>query len=129
MALVAGTMLSVPVILYYDSELIAVCLAWAVVEARRTGWLAWEKSFFLVAFILALGAGLMRDLVHASALPALTLGLMALAWRRAALSCSDGESSRQSGSFRQLIGRRANTTTSTIRQMLETDFIRNSTRN
>lgn len=85
MALLAGTMLSVPVILYYDAQLVAVCLAWAAVEARRTGWLAWEKSFFLVAFVVSLVAGLMRDLVHAPALLAVSLGLMALAWRRAAL--------------------------------------------
>jgi hypothetical protein len=75
----------VPVILYYDSQPVAVCLAWAAVEARRTGWLAWEKSFFLAAFVVSLVAGLMRDLVHAPALLAVTLGLMALAWRRAAL--------------------------------------------
>ena len=85
MALLAGTMMSVPVILYYDALSVAVCLAWAAVEARRTGWLAWEKTFFLLAFVVSLVAGLMRDVVHAPAQLAVTLGLMVLACLRAAL--------------------------------------------
>jgi alpha-1,2-mannosyltransferase len=88
MVLLAGTMLSAPVILYYDSLPVAVCLAWAAVEARRTGWLPWEKSFFLAAFVVALVEGLLHDLVHTPALLMVTLGVMVLAWRRAGLACS-----------------------------------------
>lgn len=89
--LLAGTMLSVPVILYYDSLPIAVCLAWAAVAARRTGWLPWEKSFFLAAFVVSLVEGLLHDLVHAPALLVVTLGVMALGWRRASLAWSRAE--------------------------------------
>jgi hypothetical protein len=83
-ALVAGTMLSVPVILYYDSLPLAVCLAWTAVEARRSGWLPWEKSLYLAAYAVALAAGLLRDLVHLPLLLAFTPAVLALAWRRAA---------------------------------------------
>lgn len=91
MALLAGTMLSVPVILYYDSLPVAVCLAWAAVEARRTGWLPWEKSFFLAAFVVSLVEGLLHDLVHTPALLVVTLGVMAFASRRAMLAWSRAE--------------------------------------
>ncbi len=89
-ALIAGTMLAVPVILYYDSAPLAVCLAWAVIGARRGGWLAWEKSFYLAAYAVALAAGLLRDAVHLPVLLAFTPGLLLLAWRRAAPAAGRG---------------------------------------
>jgi hypothetical protein len=80
-ALVAGTMLAVPVILYYDLTMAAVCLAWLAVDARRTGWLAWEKAFVVATFAIALvarGAGAH----HIPVGLLVAAGFMAVAWCR-----------------------------------------------
>jgi len=82
-ALLAGTMVAVPVILIYDLLPAAICLAWLAVDARRTGWLAWEKAFAVLAVAIALSS---RPLAMAAGLPLgplVGLGLLALAWRRA----------------------------------------------
>lgn len=89
-ALVAGTMLSVPVILYYDLTAAAVCLAWLAVDARRTGWLAWEKAFVVLAFAIALfarGAGAH----HLPLGPLVALGFLAVAWRRSRYELEKGD--------------------------------------
>jgi len=85
-ALMAGTMVAVPVILIYDFLPAAICLAWLAVDARRTGWLAWEKAFIVVTFAVAL---LSRSLATAAGIPlgpVVALGLLALAWRRGRLA-------------------------------------------
>jgi len=85
-ALIAGTMVAVPVILIYDFLPAAICLAWLAVDARRTGWLAWEKAFIVVTFAVAL---LSRSLATAAGIPlgpVVALGLLALAWRRGRLA-------------------------------------------
>ncbi len=81
-ALLSGTLLAVPVMLYYDAEPIALCLAWSALAARRTGWLPWEKSLYLAAFGISFLASPLRDILPVSPFMPLSMALMALAWRR-----------------------------------------------
>ncbi|MDA8230084.1 MAG: glycosyltransferase family 87 protein [Magnetospirillum sp.] len=82
-ALIAGTLVSVPVILFYDLLPAAVCIAWLARDARDGGWLPWEKAFIIAIAILSLGG---RGLAVAAAVPygpVVGFGLLAMAWRRA----------------------------------------------
>jgi hypothetical protein len=83
MALLAGTMVSVPVMLYYDAVPVAICLAWAAVDARRTGWLPWEKALYLAAFAISFQSGLTRDWVPVPLTLPVSLGLLVFAVKRA----------------------------------------------
>ena len=53
-ALIAGTLLSVPVALVYDLLLISVCIAWLVRHARKSGFLAWEKLLLALLYLISL---------------------------------------------------------------------------
>jgi hypothetical protein len=53
-ALLAATLVAVPVILLYDLMLALLAMAWLVNAARRTGFLPWEKATFVVLFLAAL---------------------------------------------------------------------------
>jgi hypothetical protein len=84
-ALVAGTMVSIPVILIYDFLPAAVGLAWLARDARATGWLDWEKAFIAAAFAIALVSRPLAMAFHLPLGPAVGVGLLILAWRRARL--------------------------------------------
>jgi len=84
-ALIAGTMVSIPVILIYDFLPAAVCLAWLARDARATGWLDWEKAFIVAAFAIALLSRPLAMAFHLPLGPLVGAGLLALAWRRASL--------------------------------------------
>lgn len=80
--LIAGTMLAVPVMLFYDLLAVAVVMAWMVVDARRGGWLPWDKTALVVLVFLTL---LGRETALAFSLPygpVAAVLLLALAWRR-----------------------------------------------
>jgi len=53
-ALASGTLLVTPFLLDYDLTLLAIPLVWLFSEARRTGFLPWEKVTILAAFSLPL---------------------------------------------------------------------------
>nr|WP_246522891.1 glycosyltransferase family 87 protein [Neoroseomonas eburnea] len=60
-AIAAGLPLVTPYILMYDLVILLVPMAWVLAEARRTGFLPWEKTVLLLALLvpgLALAAGL-----------------------------------------------------------------------
>ncbi|HLZ66970.1 MAG TPA: glycosyltransferase family 87 protein [Aliidongia sp.] len=54
--LISATMISLPVILFYDLTLAAVAIAWILRDAATTGYLRWEKSALLVVFCTPLVA-------------------------------------------------------------------------
>ena len=53
-ALIAATLVAVPVILLYDLMLALLAMTWLVHAAQRTGFLPWEKATFVVLFLAAL---------------------------------------------------------------------------
>ncbi len=85
LALIAGTMLAVPVILIYDLLPAAVCFAWMARDVRQTGWLTWEKCLIVVSFAIALSSRSLAIATHIPTGPVVAMGLLASAWRRAKL--------------------------------------------
>lgn len=76
--LISGTMLSIPVILFYDFLPAAVCAAWLSVAARRTGWLPWEKAALSAIWAVALFGRSWAMIAHVPYGPvvaALTMGM------------------------------------------------------
>ena len=53
-ALVLASLLATPFLLGYDLTLLAIPLAWLFGEARRSGFLRWEKIVLLAAFVMPL---------------------------------------------------------------------------
>jgi hypothetical protein len=74
-AMAAGALVSTPFLLDYDLTLAAVPLSWLFLEARRTGFLPWEKLALGAAFILPL---LSRSLAMNFGLPVAPLVLAVL---------------------------------------------------
>lgn len=84
-ALIAGTLLAVPLALLYDLMLISVCIAWLVRAAGETGFLPWEKSLLAFLFVIAFVCffvGLVAKVPLGPLAPAIVL---ALCLRRAGL--------------------------------------------
>lgn len=73
--LVTATLLCTPFLLDYDLVCLALPLAWVFAQARRTGWLEWEKLVLLAGFVLPLGS---RLLAGSAGLPVAPLVLVAL---------------------------------------------------
>jgi len=87
MVLIGATLLSLPVILFYDLTLAAVALAWAWREAASGGaesrFLPWEKFGYALVFLVPL---LSRGLGHAYGVPIGPLAglvLLSAGWARA----------------------------------------------
>jgi len=84
MVLIAATLISPPVILFYDLLPAAVAIAWLLLDTRRTGgFLPWEKTVLAAIWlvpILSRGVGIAWGLPLG---PIATIGLLALAMRRA----------------------------------------------
>jgi alpha-1,2-mannosyltransferase len=53
-ALVAATLVAIPIILIYDLMLAMIAVAWLMRAARDTGFLPWEKAVFALVFAAAL---------------------------------------------------------------------------
>jgi hypothetical protein len=83
--LAAGTLVALPLILFYDFMMAAVALAWLVRAGRRGGFLPWEKLAMAAVFIapmLARGFGTSLHLPFGAAASFTVLGLCAArAWR------------------------------------------------
>lgn len=97
MALTAGTMLAVPVILIYDFLPAAVAMAWLAREARDTGWLPWEKSLLAACFAVALMGRFLAYALEVPYGPFVGAVLLAFAWRRAFPPCRAADGARGSG--------------------------------
>ena len=82
-AIVCAGLLASPFLLDYDLTLIAIPLAWLLGEARRTGYLPFEKTIMALAFVLPV---ISRTLAGAAGLPLAPLviaAVFALVARRA----------------------------------------------
>jgi hypothetical protein len=55
--LIAATIVSIPVILFYDLMLGAVAMMWLVRSARATGFADWEKTILALLYVLPLLSG------------------------------------------------------------------------
>ncbi len=53
-ALLAATLLAVPVALIYDQMLVLLAVVWLIREAQDTGFRAWEKLAFAIIYVLVL---------------------------------------------------------------------------
>jgi alpha-1,2-mannosyltransferase len=83
LVLLAATLISPPVILFYDLLPAAVAVAWLSIDARRTGFLPWEKTVLCIVWvvpILSRGVGIAWGVPLG---PVATIGLFALAAVRA----------------------------------------------
>ena len=61
LVLIAAGLIAPPVILFYDLLPAAIAIAWLMIDARRTGFLPWEKVALCVIWIvpiLSRGAGI-----------------------------------------------------------------------
>ena len=52
MTLIAATLVSVPVILFYDLLPVTVAIAWLLHDARKTGFLPWEKTTLAIVWLI-----------------------------------------------------------------------------
>jgi hypothetical protein len=83
LVLIAAGLIAPPVILFYDLLPAAVAIAWLMLDARRTGFLPWEKLTLCVIWavpILSRGAGIAWGVPLG---PVATIALFALAVIRA----------------------------------------------
>jgi alpha-1,2-mannosyltransferase len=86
--LVAATLLASPVVLSYDLTLAVIAAAWIFQDARRTGYLSWEKlvlGFVWVFPFPVLGLNIAQKL-HLPLLSLIGIGLLAIAVRRSRTS-------------------------------------------
>jgi hypothetical protein len=63
-ALVSGTMIAMPFLLFYDLVMASVAVAWLVSASRRLGWLPGEQAWFAAVFTLTLLAFLFAAALH-----------------------------------------------------------------
>jgi alpha-1,2-mannosyltransferase len=82
MSLIAGTLLSMPVILFYDYLPAAVALAFLIPELRKTGWMKWEKALIVVIYMVALAGRPVAMAWNIPYGPTVGVILSGIAWRR-----------------------------------------------
>jgi Glycosyltransferase family 87 len=83
LALIAASLFAAPVILFYDLLPATIAIAWLLLDARRTGFLPWEKLLLGVVWIvpiLSRGMGIAFGIPLG---PVATIALLALASIRA----------------------------------------------
>jgi alpha-1,2-mannosyltransferase len=83
LVLIAASLITPPVILFYDLLPAAIAIAWLVLDARKTGFLPWEKLVLCVIWavpILSRGVGSALEVPIG---PVATIALLALAMIRA----------------------------------------------
>ncbi|HLZ66971.1 MAG TPA: glycosyltransferase family 87 protein [Aliidongia sp.] len=88
MTLIAATLFSVPVILFYDLLPMTIALGWLVRDARKTGFLPWEKAALGVAWLIPMvsrGAGISAEIPLG---PVATMTLLAFVTIRVAMDYS-----------------------------------------
>ena len=82
-ALVTGTVLVTPYIVYYDLVLLALPIAWLALEGRRSGFLPFEKSLLALAWILPLLCEFVARVTFVPLTPLVCVLLLASILRRA----------------------------------------------
>lgn len=89
MTLIAATLFSVPVILFYDLLPMTIAIGWLIQDARKTGFLPWEKAILGLIWltpILSRGVGLSANIPLG---PLATTGLLIFVTIRAAINYSE----------------------------------------
>jgi alpha-1,2-mannosyltransferase len=89
--LIAATLVSLPVILFYDLLPATIAMAWLIRDAREEGYFRWEKTVLFAMWPIALLCRGIGEKAHIPTGWLLTFGLLALAllharrhWERAA---------------------------------------------
>jgi len=90
-ALLAATLLAVPLVLVYDKMLALVAIGWLLREARQTGFLPWEKLVLLCVYPMALGVWLIGQGLHVPLGPLVSSTVLLLCLRRIWLSVQAGK--------------------------------------
>ena len=86
--LLAATLLAVPLALFYDTMPLALAIFFLVAEARRTGFLPWERPALAVVYAVPLVSRHVGLALHLPVGPAASLLILALALRRAVQSAA-----------------------------------------
>ncbi len=81
-SLVAGTLLAVPLMLLYDGVITLLAMGWLVREARKNGFLPWEKLLLLATYPLSLLAWPIGTAWHLPLGPVISLLILSLCIRR-----------------------------------------------
>ena len=81
-ALLAGTLMAVPLALLYDQMLWLVALGWLVRAARQDGFLPWEKLVLAACYPAILFTWLIATRLHLPLGPVESAALLVLVWRR-----------------------------------------------
>ena len=81
-ALLAATLLAVPLVLLYDKLLALVAIGWLLREARETGFLPWEKLVLLCVYPMSLVAWLVGQGFHVPVGPIVSCAVLVLCLRR-----------------------------------------------
>ncbi len=82
-ALIAGTILAVPVLLFYDLLIAAVAAAWLIQDGLRRGFRDYELSFLVFGFMVPLLARPVAAGLHVPLGPLLPAGLLLICVMRA----------------------------------------------
>ena len=89
-ALLAATLLAVPLVLVYDKMLALVAIGWLIREARQTGYLPWEKLVLLCVYPMALMVWLIGQGLHLPLGPFVSSTVLLLCQRRIWLNVRAG---------------------------------------
>jgi len=84
-ALLAATMLALPVVLLYDQMVTLVALAWLAREGRARGFLPWEKLALGTAFVMPMASFPLGMILHAPLAPVPALIVLLVCVARAIL--------------------------------------------
>jgi len=80
--LLAATMLAVPLALLYDKLLLLLAIGWLVRDCRRDGFLPWEKTVLLVAWLASMGEYAVGSAWHLPLGPLISFAVLLLTLRR-----------------------------------------------
>jgi alpha-1,2-mannosyltransferase len=86
--LLSATLLAVPLALFYDTMPLALAIFLLVADARRTGFLPWERVALAVVYAVPLLSRYVGLALHLPLGPAASLVILALALRRAVQSAA-----------------------------------------
>jgi hypothetical protein len=85
-ALAAAIALAAPYMLYYDLVVLGLTIAWLALEGRRSGFLPFEKSLLVVAWLLPLICEPIASSVRVPLTPVVCFLLLAMIIRRARMA-------------------------------------------
>jgi hypothetical protein len=80
--LLSATLLAVPLALLYDKLLLLVAIGWLVRDCRRDGFLPWEKTVLLLAWLASMGEYTVGSALHLPLGPLISFAVLLLTLRR-----------------------------------------------